>query len=220
LSLNINFKCASVFTFKSKCIFNLSFTSFFQFYLLLIFIINESITLKLAKCWLNFNLAWISLPSKIKLYHRNTQKLCVTANICWHRNLRIFNSVCLSKTFQSLWRISNSCNRNIFNYQICIFKVRLSMLRTEEKLKINILTAWNFTLGWLNSVMNIFIFKSNFLLVFLFINTPMKWDENWRWISYSYYSFTFTSGICVFKIDCFKRIFFEIDFLAIDCYNI
>jgi len=63
LCLNINFKSTSILAFKSECVFNLTFTSFFQLYLLLIFIIYKWIALELAICWLDLNFAWISLSS-------------------------------------------------------------------------------------------------------------------------------------------------------------
>lgn len=50
------------------------------------------------------------------------------------------------------------------------------MLRTEEKFKIDELTALNLTLRRLNSVMDILILKRDLLLVLLFENTPMEGD--------------------------------------------
>ena len=52
------------------------------------------------------------------------------------------------------------------------------MLRAEEELKVNILSSRDFALSWLNSVMSLFILECNFLLILLFVDTPMEWDHN------------------------------------------
>ena len=63
LCLHIYFKSTSILSFKSKCVFNLTFTSLFQFYLLLIFIVYKCITLELTISWLHFYFTWITLSS-------------------------------------------------------------------------------------------------------------------------------------------------------------
>ena len=52
------------------------------------------------------------------------------------------------------------------------------MVWAEHKLKVDILSAGDLTVRWMNSVVNLFILESNLLLIFLFVDAPMEWNED------------------------------------------
>lgn len=137
------------------------------------------VTFKVYVRGFDLDFAGITLTTEVELNHWNTQELGVATDISWHWHLGILVCVSIGERLKGLGWVTDSGNGNVFDYKVGIFKVRLRMLRAEEELKVNVFTTWNSTLGWMNSIMSEFVFKSNFLLIFLFIDTPMIWYRDW-----------------------------------------
>ena len=68
------------------------------------------------------------------------------------------------------------------------------MIWTEEKLKVDVLSTSDFTASWFNSIMDFFIFKGNFLLVFLLEDAPMERYKDWGGVFDSNGSFILKEG--------------------------
>jgi hypothetical protein len=156
----------------------LAFTSLLQDHILTILVIDIGVSLEQAVAGLDLNLAGISLASQIELDHWDAEKLGVGAHVSWHWHFSILARVRLGEALQALWRISDRSDWNVFDYQVCKFIIRLSMLWTKVDVKVNLLPSWNLTLSWLDSVMSIFIFKGNLLRILLFVNAPMEGNQN------------------------------------------
>ena len=79
----------------------------------------------------------------------------------------------LKKRFETFRWISDTLKRKIFDYEIAVFKVRLSMLRREANFKLSNLTRLDLPLTGLYAVMSLIIIKCDLLRVLVLIDRPM-----------------------------------------------
>jgi hypothetical protein len=105
--------------------------------------------------------------------------LGVATDVCWHGDLCILDSIGQSEGSETLWWVTHRSNGNIFDNEVCILKIWFSVLWAKVQVKIDILSSWDLSASWLDSIMDIFVLKSDFLLIFLFIDAPMERYENW-----------------------------------------
>lgn len=112
----------------------------------------------------------VSLTPKIELKNRYRKELSVTTDISWHRNFRLFRLILIVELLETFWWGSHSRKRNVFDYQVCVFKVRLSVIRAKENLKLNCVSAFNFTLLRNHSVMCLFVTERDFIGILFLVN--------------------------------------------------
>jgi hypothetical protein len=147
-----------VLALKSQHVPHLALADLPELNVLAVFVIDVCVTLKLYVRRLDFNFAGVTLATEVELNHWHTQELSIATDVSWHWYLEVLVCVSICEGLECLRWITDGSDWNIFNNEISIFKVRLSMLRAEEQFKVNVLSSRNSSLCWTHSVMSQLIF--------------------------------------------------------------
>ena len=134
---------------------NLAFAHLLKGHFPLILVVDEGVSLESGVSRLNLDFARVALASERELEHGNGQELGVGTDISWHGHLGVLRGIGISEVLESLWWVFNSSDWDVLDNQVSELKVRLSVLRAEEQLKINVFTTSDLALSRFNPVMSL-----------------------------------------------------------------
>lgn len=220
LSNYINIERVSVLAFHPQLVLHLPLAPLLQLDDALVLIVDEGVALELAVGWLYFHLAGVALASKVELDHGNAKELSVAAYVSWHGHLRVLDRVCLGEGLEALRRVAHGCDGNVLDDEVGVLEVGLSVLGTEEELKVNVCAARDLALRRLDPVVRVLILKRYLLLILLLVDAPMERNKNRRRVLYANDAPALACWICVLEVNGLEGVLLEVDFFAIDCSDV